>query len=164
MRRTDERKQMRISGTRLTAPLKPAVAAIALSAPLVCASAASDFATPEEARALLTKAVAAVKANKSEALARFNSGADGFKDRDLYVFCIGPDWIGTAGPVKGGSARDLKDKNGKMLGEEFMRVGKEGQIAEVEYVWPRPGTTEAIEKVGYVTKVDDQVCGVGYYK
>lgn len=155
---------MSIYRRRRTYPLKLALAAIALSAPIVCAFAAGDFATPQEAKALLTKAVAAVKANKNEALGKFNNGADGFKDRDLYVFCFGPDWISTAGPIKGRSAKDLKDKNGKMLGEEFMRVAKEGQFAEVEYVWPRPGTTEAIEKVSYVTKIDDQVCGVGYYK
>jgi hypothetical protein len=68
---------MRIRGTRCTEPLKLAVATMVLSAPMLCASAAGDFATPEEARALLTKAVAAVKANKTEALGKFNSGADG---------------------------------------------------------------------------------------
>jgi hypothetical protein len=31
-------------------------------------------------------------------------------------------------------------------------------------VWPRPGETEAVPKASYVTKVDDQICGVGYYK
>jgi hypothetical protein len=30
----------------------------------------------------------------------------------------------------------------------------------VSYVWPKPGGTEPVEKVGYVTKVGDQVCGV----
>jgi hypothetical protein len=155
---------MRTHGMSRTNSLKVAVAAVALSGLMMCASAAGDFATAQEAKALLTRAVAAVKANKTQALGMFNSGAEGFKDRDLYVFCIGPDWISTAGPIKGRSAKDLKDKNGKMLGQEFMRMAKEGQIGEIEYMWPRPGTTEAIEKVSYITKVDDQVCGVGYYK
>jgi hypothetical protein len=31
-------------------------------------------------------------------------------------------------------------------------------------MWPRPGATEPVQKVSYVTKVGDQVCAVGYYK
>jgi hypothetical protein len=31
-------------------------------------------------------------------------------------------------------------------------------------MWPRPGEDEPVQKVAYVTKVDDQVCGVGYYQ
>jgi signal transduction histidine kinase len=46
----------------------------------------------------------------------------------------------------------------------LMSAAKEGDMAQVQYVWPRPGTTEVTQKVSFVTKVDDQVCGVGYYK
>jgi hypothetical protein len=153
-----------IYGKQLSGSLIVVLAAIALSGTVTLASAASKFGTSAEAKALLTKAVAAVKANKSEAIDKFNSGADGFKDRDLYVFCIGPDWISTAGPTKGQNVKDLKDKNGKMLGKALMSAAKEGKFSKVQYMWPRPGTTKAIKKVSFVTKVDDQVCGVGYYK
>jgi hypothetical protein len=41
----------------------------------------------------------------------------------------------------------------------------EGKIAEVSYMWPRPGAdTTPVQKVSYVTKVADQICGVGHYK
>jgi hypothetical protein len=43
--------------------------------------------TAEEAKAMLVKAVAAVKTDKAKALDMFNKGEGGFKDRDLYVFC-----------------------------------------------------------------------------
>ena len=43
--------------------------------------------TPDEAKAMLMKAVAAVKADKAKALEMFNKGERGFLDRDLYVFC-----------------------------------------------------------------------------
>ena len=43
--------------------------------------------TADEAKAMLTKAVAAVKADKAKALDMFNKGEGGFIDRDLYVFC-----------------------------------------------------------------------------
>ena len=45
------------------------------------------YATSEEAKAMLEKAVAAVKQDKAKALDMFNKGEGGFKDRDLYVFC-----------------------------------------------------------------------------
>ena len=48
---------------------------------------AAEFGTREEAKAMLDKAVAAVKENKEKALAMFNNGESGFKDRDLYVLC-----------------------------------------------------------------------------
>jgi hypothetical protein len=43
--------------------------------------------TAAEAKALLMKALAAVKADKTKALDMFNKGEGGFLDRDLYVFC-----------------------------------------------------------------------------
>ena len=43
--------------------------------------------TADEVKAMLMKAVAAVKADKAKALDMFNKGEGGFLDRDLYVFC-----------------------------------------------------------------------------
>ncbi|GAM10323.1 hypothetical protein OR1_02612 [Geobacter sp. OR-1] len=126
---------------------------------------AGNFGTAGEAKAMLEKSVAALKANKAEALAKFSKGEGGFKDRDLYPFCGGPDGIFTAHPsLVGKSLKDLKDKAGKPLGKEIYAAAKEGAIAEVSYMWPRPGTTEPVQKQSYVTKVGDQVCAVGYYK
>lgn len=129
------------------------------------AFAAGEFGTAAEAKAMLDKAVAAVKADKAGALAQFTKGEGGFKDRDLYPFCGGPDGNFTAHPsLVGKSLKDLKDKAGKGLGEEMYKVAAEGKIAEVAYMWPRPGSTDPVAKVSYVTKVGDQVCAVGYYK
>lgn len=126
---------------------------------------AGEFGTSAEARAMLEKAVAAVKADKAGALAKFAKGEGGFKDRDLYPFCGGPDGNFTAHPsLTGKSLKGLKDKAGKALGEEMYKVAAEGKIAEVAYMWPRPGQTEPVQKVSFVTKVGDQVCAVGYYK
>jgi hypothetical protein len=44
------------------------------------------------------------------------------------------------------------------------KVAKPGKIAEVSYMYKRPGSTEQEPKVSLVTKVDDQVCAVGYYR
>ena len=139
------------------------VAACALA---ICAAAsAGEYGTAAEARAMLDKAVAAIKADKAKALSSFTKGEGGFKDRDLYPFCSGPDGAFTAHPsLMGRSMKELKDKNGKAIGEEMLKVAQEGKVAEVAYMWPRPGSTEPVQKVSYITKVSDQVCGVGYYK
>ena len=47
--------------------------------------AAAEFATAEEAKAMLERAAAAVKEDKAKALDMFNNGEGGFKDRDLYA-------------------------------------------------------------------------------
>jgi signal transduction histidine kinase len=129
------------------------------------AASAGDFGTSAEAKAMLEKAVAALKADKAAALQHFTKGEAGFKDRDLYPFCGGPDGNFTAHPsLVGKSLKELKDKTGKPLGEDIYKAAQEGKLAEVSYMWPRPGTTDPVQKVSYVTKVGDQVCAVGYYK
>ena len=126
---------------------------------------AGEFGTAAEAKAMLEKAVAAVKANRADALAKFTKGEGGFKDRDLYPFCGGPDGNFTAHPsLVGKSLKELKDKAGKPLGEEIYAKAKEGTIGEVSYMWARPGTTDLVQKVSFFTKIGDQVCAVGYYK
>jgi hypothetical protein len=129
-----------------------------------------EFGTAAEAKAMLEKAAAAVKADKAKALKSFNEGAEGFKDRDLYPFCYpfcanASDGIFTAHPkLVGKSLKELEDKAGKKFGAEIMSTAKEGQVSEVDYMWPRPGKEEPVQKVTFVTKAGDQVCAVGYYK
>jgi signal transduction histidine kinase len=142
------------------------IAAAALFGLLATALVAADFGSSQEARAMLDNAVAAIKADKASALAQFNKGEGGFKDRDLYPFCAGPDGMFTAHPtLNGKSLADLQDKNGKPLGKEILSVAEEGKVKEVSYMWPRPGSDPTpVAKVSYVTKIGDQTCAVGYYK
>ncbi|MGE0768743.1 MAG: cache domain-containing protein [Hyphomicrobiaceae bacterium] len=136
------------------------------SALAMSAVAQGQFGTAAEARAMLEKAVAAVKADKAKALDQMQKGESGFKDRDRCMFCANAsDGILTAHPaLKGTKIETIKDKNGKALGEELIKVASEGRVAEVSYMWPRPDDTTPVQKVSFVTKVADQVCGVGYYK
>ena len=139
---------------------------IALLFAALGATRAGQYGTPEEAKALLEKAVVAVKEDKAKALDMFNKGEDGFKDRDLYVFCANAsDGIVTAHPtMKGKQLRDVLGKKGFPLGQEMMQKATEGTIKEVTYWWPRPGSGKPLEKTSFYTKVGDQICGVGYYK
>lgn len=139
---------------------------LALPAILLAGSVwAADYGTPAEAKAMLEKVVAGMKKDKAKTLEEINKGEAGFKDRDLYPFCGGPDGKFTAHPkLVGQSLKDLKDKAGKPVGEEIYKAAQEGKISEVTYMWTRPGEDKAVEKVAYVTKIGDEVCAVGYYK
>src|SRR5580658_4848974 len=79
------------------------VAVIALSA---AAFAQQSRGTANEAKAMLIKAIAAVRADKAKALDMFNKGEGGFLDRDLYVFC---------GNVSDGKAVASGNPNGKQV-------------------------------------------------
>jgi hypothetical protein len=129
-------------------------------------AATSQFGTEAEAKALLEKAVAAVKQDKEKALEMFNKGEGGFKDRDLYVWCANAsDGVLTAHPyLKGEHLQEIKGKKGYPLGKEIMENATDGQIKEVTYWWPRPGTEKPLEKTTFYTQVAQQNCGVGFYK
>jgi len=126
----------------------------------------ADFGTAEEAKAMLKKAVAALKENKAKALDMFNKGEGGFKDRDLYVYCANAsDGILTAHPtLKGKHLRDILGKHGAPVGATEMEKATEGTIKETTYWWPRPGSDKPLEKTAFYTKASDQICAVGYYK
>jgi len=145
-----------------------AVAGLALSTTTFAQQ--GQFGTAQEARAMLDKAVAAVKANKDTALVMFNNGDSGFKDRDLYPFCFNLSdgkFVAVIKRLLGTDARDLRDPTGKVFGPELYAAAQrsEGQITEINYMFPRPGADQTpVPKITFVTKAGDLGCGVGYYK
>ncbi len=81
---------------------------------------AHEFGTRDQAKAMLERAVMVLKVDKNRALDLFTSGDGGFKDRDLYVFCGGPDGMLTAHPYfMGVNLKEFTDKTGKKAGEEL---------------------------------------------
>jgi Single Cache domain 2 len=141
---------------------------------LSAAAFAQQGGTAQEARAMLDKAVAAVKADKTKALDNFNKGEGGFLDRDLYVFCSNATdgkIIALGNPhakqLLGTDARALKDSNGMAYGQAIFNAGQkpEGQVTEISgYLFSRPSDPKPVPKDSFVTKVGDIFCGVGYYK
>ena len=118
---------------------------------------AADFGTPEEAKAMLEKAVAAVKEDKAKALDMFNKGEGGFKDRDLYVWCANAsDGIVTATPYwnRGKQLKDLEGKRGAPFGQTVMQNATEGTIKETTYWWPRPGTDKPLRRLPYTRRLE----------
>jgi signal transduction histidine kinase len=119
---------------------------------------------------MLDKAVAAVKVNKSAALATFNKGDGGFKDRDLYPFCFNVSdgvFVAAIKELLGTDTRALKDPTGKPFGQDLYAAAQkpEGQVTEVGYMFPRPGPDKTpVPKVTFIARASDLGCGVGYYK
>jgi cytochrome c len=151
---------MRYKSVLLAASLLMATASAALAQKPAFGSAA-------EAKALLEKTVTALKADKAKTIAAINKGDAEFVDRDLYPACSGADGKVVAHPDAARLGMDrttMKDSTGKLYGPELLKA-EEGRIAEVPYMYARPGGDKAtVQKVSYVTKVGDLVCLVGYYK
>lgn len=155
----------------LSATASTLIAVLALSSATLAQQAGG---TADEAKAMLLKAVAAVKADKPKAIEMFNNGGGGFLDRDLYVFCnnVGDGTIVALGnpnakQLIGKDVRSLKDPTGKVFGQELFAGEQkpEGQLTEVNYMFPKPGADKTpVPKMSIVTKAGDLGCGVGYYK
>ena len=131
--------------------------------------------TAREAREMLMRAVAAVKADETKALDMFNKGEGGFRDRDLYVFCVNVTdgtIVATGNPnlkeALGTDIRAAQNSTGNAFGAEvYAAIQKpEGQITEVSYEAPKPGAADSLAvKVSLVARADSDLgCGVGYYK
>jgi hypothetical protein len=152
---------------------------IAAASVAVVLSSSATFAqqaggSASEAKAMLTKAVVAVKENKTKAIELFNTGAGGFLDRDLYVFCnklTDGEFVAMGNPnskaIIGKDVRTLKDAAGSNFGQDIFAGEQkpEGVITEVSYMYPKPGADKTpVPKISLVTKAGDLGCGVGYYK
>ena len=144
------------------------LALITLTAGLTWTSAlyAAERGTPDEAKAMLAKAVAHYKdVGRDRALSDFSKKQAPFGDRDLYVFCIGPGDVLSANggfpSLVGGSVDVLKDANGKPLGKSLVDAAAHG--GSLEYPMMNPATRRAETKVSFVEKVGTDVCGVGAF-
>jgi hypothetical protein len=156
-----------------------AVAVLMLSS-TASAQQPGQFGNADEAKAMLAKAVAAVKADKAKALEMFNKGEGGFLDRDLYPFCFnisdGKHRATQAKQLVDQDIRTLKDPTGKAFGLELYAAAQkpEGQITEVTYTFPKPVAdttpgqnvrfTTPGQKVSFVTRAGDLGCAVGHFK
>jgi signal transduction histidine kinase len=139
-----------------------------VSAALMGAVQAQEAGTAEEAQAMLDEAVAHYEeVGREQALEDFNTG-DQWQDRDLYVYCIGPDQTVTAhganADLVGMSAMELIDPEGMNVGEAVIEVGQAEGSGTVDYVWENPQSGEVEPKSAFVQSVGDDICAVGYYQ
>jgi hypothetical protein len=110
----------------LRTPIIGAVSGAALT--LSAAAFAQQGGTAEDARAMLDKAVAAVKTDQAVALAMFLKGEGGFLDRDLYPFCFriadGKTLASPKAVPVGTDVRSLKDATGNAYGVAIYAAGQ----------------------------------------
>lgn len=150
--------------------LAPALLALVLSSSGL-ALGAEQLGTAEEARAMLERAVAALKANEADALKAFNDEKNKqFRDRDLYVYCFNmADGKFTAYQepfLLGADIRKLK-LYGEPMGQQAFDLAHDapdGSVVTLAYKLPKPGTNTPAPKEALEARVGDQACGVAYYK
>ncbi|MFZ0778473.1 MAG: chemotaxis protein [Xanthobacteraceae bacterium] len=127
--------------------------------------------TAEQARALLDRAVVALKADQGKALAAFNDAHNkDFHDRDLFVYCFNTgDGKFTAyelAALIGADIRQFKLYNEPMGQRSYDVVhdAPEGTVVSVDYKMPKPNETKPSAKQALEARVGDQACGVSYFK
>jgi cytochrome c len=130
---------------------------------------AASQGTPDEAKALVEKAITVIKSEgKDKAFAAFNSPTGGYVDRDLYVFVY--DLEGTVishggnNALIGKSLFNLKDADGKTFVQEFVSVAKGQGEGWVDYKWVNPTTRKVESKTSFIKRHGDMLVGVGVYK
>lgn len=130
--------------------------------------AAAERGTREEAQAMVEGAIALFdSAGPEAALEAFNAPDPAFRDRDLYIFVVGPDGavVGHAfDPNRPGlEVRNVKDRAGKPYGQQIL----DDATAEgvwIDYLRTDPETGEERHKSSWVKRHEGYIFGVGVYK
>jgi hypothetical protein len=130
---------------------------------------AQQFGTAEQARAMLDRAIAALKSDEPKALREFSDPNNKqFHDRDLYVSCFNiSDGKFTAfpGPCMVGfdfRSFTLGDDPIGQRAFDALQGTPEGAVTTMDYNFPKlgkPALKQSIE-----TRIGNQGCGVAYYK
>ena len=132
---------------------------------------AQQFGTADEARAMLDRAIGALKSNEALALSQFNDpGNKQFRNHDLYVFCYGM----SDGKITAYESPALLNVDVRTLSLRDDPIGKrtyeavqnspEGNVVTIDYKLPKPGTTEPAPKQTVEARIGKQSCGVTYFK
>jgi len=159
----------RMKMSSMTLVTRSWIGAIAGTVLIASTAAASEMATPEEAKAMSEKAMDAIdELGTEEAFAAFADPEGGFQEKDLYVFCMDMDGVMISHAKKPGLVgKNLLDfdKYGDKLFVNMIGVAKTGNEGWVNYNWPYPGTEEIREKTSYIIPYEGEFfCGVGAYK
>jgi len=137
---------------------------LALQAP----AQAQEKRTPEEAVAMVKKAVAYYKeVGREKAVAEYNNQKGKFVDGELYIFAYDMKGVNLASPnpkIVGRNMIDVKDVNGKPTVKSYLEVANTKGQGWVDFVWPHPITGALQQKTAYIEKVDDILVACGIYK
>ena len=130
---------------------------------------ADERAKPEEAKALLAKAVAHIKAvGKDKAFADFMTKPGPWVDRDLYitVFDLNGKTLshGANAKLVGKDNINMQDANGKYHVKERLDIAKAKGKGQQEFAFLNPMTKQIEPKLMFFERMDDIVVACGAYK
>lgn len=125
-------------------------------------------ATPEQARALLSRAAEAVDEKGSAAVEAFNRVDGGYMEDDLYVFAVDMKTgrfvaHGATPALVGQDATALRDPKGKSIVPDMINIVERKGRGELDYAWRNPATGKVESKHSYFRTADGMLVGVGYY-
>ena len=125
---------------------------------------AQYFVTAGEAKAMLYKAIAALKEDEAAALEAFSDGGHGFVDRELYIICFNT----KTGKITAPQGTDTDIRTLTDLGPKFYDAAtalkEDGSITTIKYEYPMHSGGEPVSKEMYVTRVRDQGCGTMLFR
>jgi len=143
-----------------------ALVAAVLAAP---AFATAEFASKDEAVAMVKKGVAYIKGNgKEKGYAEITNKKGSFTDRDLYLVVYGLDGTvfahGANEKQVGRNLIDLKDIDGKPFVKERVEMAQKQASFWQEYKFTDPVTRKVEPKQMYCERLEDAVVCGGIYK
>jgi len=146
--------------------LRNLVLAVAMLFTVASAAGASDFASEDEAKAMAEKAATHItSAGIDNAFKDFMTDGGEWHDRDLYVFVFNDKGTmaahGQRASLVGRDMARLRDVDGKLFVEEFMKISDSGWV---DYKWQNPATKAVELKMSYIVRVANHLVGVGAYK
>lgn len=148
--------------------LSRVLAVIAASFVVLGAAQAEERAKPEEAKAMLSKAVAYLKANGTDkAVAEFSRKDGAFVDRDLYVtvYDMSGKTLAHINPrMVGKDNINLQDAEGKYHIKERLEIAKKSGKGQQDFKFLNPMTKQIEPKVMFFEKVGDVLVACGSYK
>ena len=135
-----------------------------------CASTEGQPVTTDMVVDKVKAAVAILNAEGSASFPKFMGKDTEFIFGGTYIWVNSFDCVMLMHPImdkmEGRELMSLQDVNGKRFFVEFVSAAQAGG-GWVEYMWPKPGSKEAVRKVSYImpAKVDGQdvVVGCGIY-
>ena len=144
-----------------------AVVAMILSG-AVFAAGKAEFATANEAQAMVKMGVTYIKENgKDKGYAEISNKQGRFIDRDLYLVVYGLDGVvrahGANEKMVGKNLIDLKDVDGKEFVRERVELGKSKPNFWQDYKFTDPVTRKIVPKSMYCERLDDTVVCGGIY-
>ncbi|MES2106005.1 MAG: cache domain-containing protein [Pseudomonadota bacterium] len=129
---------------------------------------AAERGTANEARAMVQKAIAAMKKNGIDAtVAEINRREGQYADRDLYavVYDLNGKNLAHLNPkMVGKDMLELKDEDGKFFIKERLEIARKRGSGWQDYKFLNPVSKQIEPKSMYVEKYENVIVGCGIYK